>query len=485
MIKNYFYVFLFVFLGTKLSYGQLIIAKPTFVFSQACANPVFNTFEVQINFSVNPSLSPTNQFVVELSDRNGDFSSATIVYTTAVGEITSSGQKVNISFPTNTSGESYQLRVKSTVPAVTGSRSDVFAAYYKAHDEPFTINNSVATATYCTGGSYILSIDPEGNGVVNSPLKYPSLTYNWFRDNGVGLPRTLLLSAGPANYTVTQPGTYYAETNYGSCTTDSFSNRVQVSSSTTTASASISSSKGNPFCAAQGATTLSVGAGNTYQWFKDDVAITGATSQNYQANAAGKYSVRVDYGGCQANATIQLQEFKIVSSIDAQATTNLNVGEQLDVTVTTDATSPTYQWFLNSKPISNATSKTYSVTSTGNYKVVITQAGSCTMTNELPFVVNFINSPVVNGDVVNVPNLISPNGDAINDTWIIPQEFTAGSGTKVLIISSNGEVVLQTDNYLNDWPSTTIDFKNINPVYYYIITTTDNKVIKGSITVIK
>jgi hypothetical protein len=44
---------------------------------------------------------------------------------------------------------------------------------------------------------------------------------------------------------------------------------------------------------------------------QDDIAITGATSQNYQTNAAGKYSVRVDYSGCQANATIQLQEFMV------------------------------------------------------------------------------------------------------------------------------------------------------------------------------
>lgn len=485
MIKNYFYVFLFVFLGTSFSYGQLIIAKPTLSFSQACANSTFNSFDVQINFSVNPALDPNNQFIVELSDRNGDFSAATIVYTSAVGEITSSGQKVKISFPTTTSGENYQLRLKSTVPAVTGSRSDVFAAYFKAHDEPFTINNSVATATYCSGGSYTLSIDPEGNGVVNSPLKYASLTYNWYKDNGNSLPRTLLLTSGPGNYTVTQPGIYYAETNYGTCTSDSYSNRVQVFSSTTTASATISSSKGNPFCAAQGPTTLTVSAGNTYQWFKDDIAISGATSQNYQASAAGKYSVRVDYGGCQANATIELQELNIVSSINVPATNNLDVGETLDVAVTTNATSPTFQWYLNSNPISGAVSSSYSVTANGNYKVVISQGGTCNLTNELAFTVFYVNGVIPGRDASKIPNLISPNGDFINDTWIIPEGFTAGSSTKVLIINSNGEVVLQTDNYLNDWPSTTIDFKNINPVYYYIVTTTDNTVIKGSITVIK
>lgn len=482
-MKNYFYVFLFVFFCTSASFGQLVIAKPTFVFLQACSNPNFNTFDVQINFSVSPSLDANNQFIVELSDRNGNFSSPTIVYTTAVGEVTSSGQKVKIAFPTTTSGENYQLRVKSTVPSVTGPKSDVFAAYYKAHNEQFTINNSIPKATYCAGGSYILSIDPVGNGVVNSPLNYPALTYNWYKDNGLLVTRTSLVTAGPGTYTVTQPGVYYVETNYGTCTSTSgsYSNRVEVFSSSTNASASITSSKGNPFCVSQGPTTLSVGAGSSYQWFKEDVAIAGATNQNYLATTAGKYSVKVDYGSCQGNGTIQLQEFKISSSINIPTSNNLNEGETLEVIATTDATSPTFQWYLNSNAISGATKSNYTVTSTGNYKVVISQSGSCNLTNELPFRVNILGS----GNVANIPNLISPNGDFINDTWTIPQEYTAGSSAKVCIISSNGEIVLQTDNYLNDWPSNAIDYKNINPVYYYIITTQDNKVVKGSITVIK
>ncbi len=90
-------------------------------------------------------------------------------------------------------------------------------------------------------------------------------------------------------------------------------------------------------------------------------------------------------------------------------------------------------------------------------------------------------------DVPNIPNIISPNGDFINDTWILPLDYVSGTDTEVMIISALGEVVLQTNDYQNDWPTITspIDFKNVNPIYYYIITTPDKKVKKGSITVIK
>jgi hypothetical protein len=52
-------------------------------------------------------------------------------------------------------------------------------------------------------------------------------------------------------------------------------------------------------------------------------------------------------------------------------------------------------------------------------------------------------------------------------------------------MDSNGEIVLKTNSYLNNWPETALDFKTINPVYYYIITTQDKKVKKGSITIVK
>ena len=44
---------------------------------------------------------------------------------------------------------------------------------------------------------------------------------------------------------------------------------------------------------------LTASGGEGYQWFRDSVAIEGATSQSYAANAAGSYQVRVTYlDGC-------------------------------------------------------------------------------------------------------------------------------------------------------------------------------------------
>ncbi|WP_445733777.1 T9SS type B sorting domain-containing protein [Mariniflexile sp.] len=457
--------------------AQIVIGAPSLGFSQACASPSFNTYYVTFTFSPPAALNITNQFSVELSDATGSFSNPTTVFTSAAGAVIVSPATLGFSLPNTTGGEAYKVRIKSTAPAATSSNSVAFAAYYKIQDSPFSINNLISTGVYCSGGSYLLTIDNPGTGSNDSPLKYPSLTFNWFRETS---PTTSVFVAAGATLAVNQPGTYFAKTNYGTCTSDSFSNRVTITESASGTTSSINSSLGNPYCASQGATTLSTINGNSHQWFKDGSAIAGATNQTYQTSEAGTYSVTVNLGICTANASIDLQTSGFTSSIDVPETNTIQLGETLVATITTDASNPEFKWYFNETIISGATTNSYEATQLGNYKAVITQTSGCSASEEFLF---SIKEPFP--DVANIPNLISPNGDGINDTWMIPKQYVSGTDTQIVIMNSQGKVVFQTNDYQNNWPQDQINFKDINPVYYYIITTSNQKTKKGSITVVK
>ncbi|WP_223550448.1 gliding motility-associated C-terminal domain-containing protein [Aestuariivivens sp. NBU2969] len=462
---------------TALLNAQIVISKPNLGFSQACASESFNTYNVTFAFSPEGDLTASNQFIIELSDDTGDFSVATVIYTSTAGSVTTSPATLTFSLPTTVSGEAYKLRIKSTSPAASSTPSDAFPAYYKAQDEPFTINNLVATGAYCPGGSYLLTIDNPGGPSNNSPLQYPSLTYNWYKETG---PSTSAFVDSGESLVVNEPGTYFVETNYGSCTSNSYSNRVTVSESGSGSSSEIASSLGNPYCSGDGPTALSAISGQSYKWFKDDIEIDGATGQMYQTNESGTYTVEVDLGECIDTASITLNAEGFTSSIDVPETNYIDEGETLVVTVTTDAVSPTFQWYRNDSPITGAVNTSYEITQTGDYKVVVTQTSGCLASVEHIFVI--IDAfPAVG----NIPNVISPNGDGVNDTWVIPQQYVSGTNTKVAIYSSQGKMVLYTNDYQNNWPQTQLDFNDINPVYYYIITTANNSTKKGSITVLK
>lgn len=487
IIKKSFFCFLFFALALVTDgYAQITIGKPTLSFTQICADADYNTkvpilSTVTFTFSPQSALSSTNQFIVELSDPTGNFSNPTILVSSDVGVVTTSPATLGFRIPTNIAGEAYIIRVRSTSPASTSPVSNSFSAYYQVQNTSFSINNFVETATYCSGGNYVLKIDNPGTGSNDSPLKYPSLTYNWFRDNGNSVPPTKLVSASSGSYTVTQPGKYYVETNYGSCTSYSYSNRVTVSEATAQAS-TITSSKGNPFCASDGPTTLSTQIANSYQWYLDNVKIEGAIANTYQATKAGVYTVKVDFGGCTSDASINLQEIQFDSAINVSGTNTIKEGETKTIITTTTAENPVYQWYLNTVLIGGANGATFDATAVGDYKVVISQSTGCIASDEFLFTIKY---PIVDADIVLIPNLISPNGDGINDTWVIPQEYISGTNTEVILMSSSGEQIFKTNDYQNNWPENMLDFKNVNPVYYYIITTQDKKVKKGSITVIK
>ena len=478
--KSFFVLCFFVLISIQNTKAQIAIGVPNIGFTQACANDSFNTFNVTFSFSPESGLNPTNQFQVELSDATGSFATPTVVATSTAGAITTSPATLSFGLPTNTSGESYRIRIKSTAPVATSSGSSTFAAYYKIQDTPFSINNLIPVATYCAGGSYVLTIDNPGTGLNDSPLNYPSLNFKWYRATG---PSTSVFVADGETLTVSQPGTYFVETDYGTCTSDSFSNRVTVSESTSGSTTAIVSSLGNPFCPAGGPTTLTTTEGNSYQWFLNGEAISGATNQTFNTTESGTFSVNIDLGSCSTTATIDLVSEGFTSDLNVNEVNTMEEGDALYVEVTTSANNPEFQWYLNDILIPDATENTYDATDFGNYKVVINQTTGCIVSEELLFEIEAPED--LFPEVAKIPNMISPNGDGINDTWIIPNDYVSGTNTEVIIMDAYGKVSLKTTDYQNNWPENEINFNSVNPVFYYVITTTDNKTKKGSITIIK
>ena len=462
--------------------AQLVIGQPNLGFSQACASDTFNSFSVTFVFSPESAVNASNQFIVEMSDADGDFSNPTPVYTSSPGSVTSSPATLDFSIPETTIGENYKIRIKSTSPAATSSQSVAFAAYYKLQDSPFTINNLVSTGAYCTGGSYLLTIDNPGTGNNDSPLNYPSLTFYWYKETSS--TTSVFVAEGPS-LSVSEEGTYFVETNYGSCTSNSFSNRVTISEANASgeADATIASSLGNPYCPEQGLTTLSTIGGNSYQWFKDGVEIPEATNQMYQTDESGTFSVQVDLGECSASGSIELVSELFESEINVDEINHLIDGETLSVEITNTAISPEFEWYFNSQIIAGANDNTYDITEFGDYTVVISETSGCEGSRIYEFTVEEGIDPFP--DVDKIPNVISPNGDFTNDTWVLPLEYTTGTNTEVVILDERGKVVFQTMDYQNNWPENDLNLTSVNQLFYYIITTTEGDVKKGSITIVK
>ena len=69
------------FLSIEQVQAQLVIGQPNLGFTQACASDSFNTYSATFVFSPTSALNASNQFTIELSDADGDFSNAEVVIT--------------------------------------------------------------------------------------------------------------------------------------------------------------------------------------------------------------------------------------------------------------------------------------------------------------------------------------------------------------------------------------------------------------------
>ena len=95
-----------------------------------------------------------------------------------------------------------------------------------------------------------------------------------------------------------------------------------------------------------------------------------------------------------------------------------------------------------------------------------------------------INEPV---DEVILPlptNMITPNGDGINDTWVI-RNIEDFSNSTIRIFNRSGQEVYKTDNYKNDWDGRRNGNLLPTGTYYYTIESSQSRAsFKGYITIL-
>lgn len=118
-----------------------------------------------------------------------------------------------------------------------------------------------------------------------------------------------------------------------------------------------------------------------YQWFLNNSPISGATTSNCSASAAGTYYVVVtNSSGCSrpsgTKAVTQLPAPPATISPASQQT--ICAGQSVSFQANT-GTGLSYQWFLNGLAIPGATNSNYTSVTAGNHLVEVTNSNGCTV----------------------------------------------------------------------------------------------------------
>ncbi|MGE0773126.1 MAG: FG-GAP-like repeat-containing protein [Cyclobacteriaceae bacterium] len=216
-----------------------------------------------------------------------------------------------------------------------------------------------------------------------------------------------------------------------------------------------------------------------------DLSITGTftsinwstteTTPTISVNQPGTYDVNtLDGNGCAGTASVTIDPGPTPALTVAADKTSVAPGESVQLTATG---ADSYQWSpgstLSDSLIANPVA-TPVVTTT--YTVAGSLNGGCTATETITIQVD--GSAIV----LNVPNAFSPNGDAVNDFWVIPG-IENYSDCTLTIYDAAGRKIFSETGYKNLWNGTHKGKDVPQGTYYYLIACPDNQPLAGHVLV--
>ncbi len=295
-----------------------------------------------------------------------------------------------------------------------------------------------------------------------------AFVYQWQRD-GADVPGQTTKSISLASNT--ENGDYVLTATLAGYNESSNSLSIQLLTNETLAISSTST----VYCSASDIVTVSTTTdlnSVSYEWQRDGVAVS-ATDESLNITEPGTYRLVLQRDGCPL-----ISNEITIAPLDENLITLDPVGD----IVIPEGTSRTvrasggtaYRW-MNTANVEMSTSDSATFTEPGTY-TLIASIDNCEILKQIT--VSIL-------DTFKVPNVITVNGDGINDQWIIPNSYSNKADVSVIIYNEQGEEILNEFNYNNNWPQSSTVFQKQNMVFYYKIRNTSEVLKQGTITVIR
>jgi gliding motility-associated-like protein len=239
---------------------------------------------------------------------------------------------------------------------------------------------------------------------------------------------------------------------------------------------------GDPFSFSDNSTGLD-GAVTQWNWnFGDGSAVV--TFQNagktYTKDSIYKVSLFIyNDKGCVSDTMVKDVTVHAYPLVNAGADVFVLEGGYLVLNPTVTGSGLSYQWAPNSTGyLDNPNIKNPRFTP-GNdqlYTLTVTGDGGCVSTDDL--FVKVLRAPMV-------PNAFSPNGDGINDTWVI-EYLDSYPGCTIEVYDRYGKRVFFSEGYKTAWNGTSNGKPLPVGVYYYIINPKNGRqLMSGSLTILR
>lgn len=233
-------------------------------------------------------------------------------------------------------------------------------------------------------------------------------------------------------------------------------------------------------------TSPNPGTPYTYNWTTlpgNTPAPGNNTSSSYTCSSNNTSTLVLTVGGACANSTSDTVVIKnfvddlTVSIVDSSSTC-ANTAFTLNSSVSGGYPAYNYAWYIDgvSAPISTSANLAYtSPDLQGNYVVAVYVNDSCGY-NKGAYETITVLPPCS----IEIPNIITPNGDGVNDVFVI-KNLEHHPNTVVTVFDRWGRKIYENSNYNNEWKAE----GSSDGTYFYVIDVPDDKKYSGFITVFK